>query len=148
MADKDAEDKKSPARKRRVVKKAPETIREKRAKAADTAPKKRRVRAAAAKAKKPVGTAGKTVAKAFRPFSFLLKPFKTKPARFVGRILKKILLIEYFKNSWKELRMVTWPDRRKTAQLTLAVFIFAGVLALFITTLDYGLDKVFKQLLT
>ena len=39
----------------------------------------------------------KILVKIFRPFRFLLKPFKTKPFKFVGRVFKKILLIDYFK---------------------------------------------------
>ncbi len=139
-----AEDKQ---KKRRVVKKS-ETVREKRAKAAESTPKKRRVKQAASQANKPVKAAGRAAARIAGPFSFLLRPFKTKPFRFVGRILYKILGIGYFANSWKELRLVEWPKRGETAKLTLAVFVFAAAISGFIAILDYGLDKVFKQLLT
>lgn len=139
-----AEDKQ---KKRRVVKKS-ETVREKRAKAAESTPKKRRVKQAASQANKPVKAAGRAAARIAGPFSFLLRPFRTKPFRFVGRILYKILGIGYFMNSWKELRLVEWPKRGETAKLTLAVFVFAAAIAGFIAILDYGLDKVFKQLLT
>jgi preprotein translocase SecE subunit len=135
-------------KKRRVVKKAPETIREQRAKAADTPPKKRRVHQAVGKAKQPVGKVGKAIAKLFRPLGFLLWPFKTKPARFVGRILSKVLLLSYFKSAWAEVRQVAWPGRKKTFQLTLAVFIFATAITLYVTVLDSLLDRAFKQLLT
>jgi preprotein translocase SecE subunit len=133
-------------KKRRVVKKT-ETVREKREKAVDAPPKQRRVRHAVDKANKPVRAVGRGVARATSPFSFLLAPFRTRLGRFVGRILYKFLLLGYFVNSWKELRQVTWPNRRETAKLTLAVFVFAIMFSLIIAILDYGLDKLFKQLL-
>lgn len=134
-------------KKRRVVKKS-ETVREKRAKAADTKPKQRRVKQAASKANGPIKAVGKIIARILRPFGFLLWPFRTRPMRFIGRILYKILGIGYFIHSWKELRQVEWPSRGETAKLTLAVFVFAFAIAGFIAVLDYGLDKIFKQLLT
>lgn len=135
-------------KKRRVVKKAPETVRQKREKAADVKPKQRRVRQTASKAGTPLKAIGRAIRKVFRPFSFLLKPFRTRPARFAGRILAKILLVNYIRNSWKELRLVEWPDRRSTFKLTVAVFIFAIVLSSLVAVLDFGLDKLFRQILT
>ena len=67
-----------------------------------------------------------------------LKPFK---------ILGKILWPTYFRNSWKELRQVTWPTRRETWQLTLAVIIFSVIFGVIIAVVDFGLDKAFKQLI-
>ena len=133
-------------KKRRVIKKT-ESVRDKRAKAADTQPKKRHVHAAATKANRPVKAVGRGIAKAASPFKFLLIPFKLRPVRFIGRVLAKILLFEYISNSWKELRQVHWPNRRETTKLTLAVFVFAISFSLLIALLDFGLDKVFKQLL-
>ena len=81
------------------------------------------------------------------------------PFRWVGRLLAKIghkqpfrlighiLWPKYFRNSWKELRQVTWPTRRESTQLTGAVIIFATVFGLLIAVVDYGLDKIFKQVL-
>lgn len=133
--------------KRRVVKKAPETVREKRAKASVAKPKTRRVRHVVGKSGKPFKSIGRAIAKVFKPFRFVLKPFKTRPARFIGRILAKVLFINYIRDSWKELRQVQWPNRRETFNLTIAVFVFAITFALLIALLDFGLDKVFKQLL-
>jgi len=133
-------------KKRRVIKKS-KTVREKREKAADAKPKQRRVRQAADKANRPIKATGRGVAKAARPFGFALKPFRTRPGRLVGKVLYKVLFIGYFVNSWRELRQVEWPNRRETLKLTLAVFVFAISFALMIAILDFGLDKVFKQLL-
>lgn len=135
------------SKKKRMVKKS-ETVRQQRAKAADTKPKQRRVKQAASKANLPAKKAMQKVARIFKPFKFLIKPFRTRPARFTGRLLFKIFGIGYFINSWKELRQVQWPKRSETIKLTIAVFIFAFLVAAFIAILDFGLDKIFKQLLT
>lgn len=135
-------------KKRRTVRKAKsETVREKMAKASESEAKPRRIRQTASKANQPLKALGKGIALGARPFAFLLTPFKTKPARFVGRILAKVLFINYIRNSWRELKQVTWPTRRETIKLTVAVFVFATAFALLISLVDYGLDKVFKTLL-
>lgn len=133
-------------KKRRVIKKS-ETVRERASKAADTQPKKRRVRATVGKANRPLKTLGQGAAKFASPFAFLLWPFKTRIGRFLGRVLAKVLFVSYFRGSWQELRQVTWPNRRETTKLTIAVFVFAILFALLIAVVDYGLDKVFKELL-
>ncbi len=85
----------------------------------------------------------------FRPFKPVARivtwPLRTRALRAVGRFLAKVLLINYFISAWQELKDVTWPDRRETRQLTLAVFAFAIVFGLLIAVVDYGLDKLFKQ---
>lgn len=92
----------------------------------------------------PVGRFLKRIA---HPFRFVLAPFKTKPMRFIGRILAKILLLNYFRQSWQELKQVTWPGRRETIQLTFAVFVFAISFGLLIAVVDFGLDKLFREVL-
>lgn len=136
---------KAPTRKKRQLKKA-ETVRQ-RAEKAGVEKKPRRVTRAGKAAAKPVKKLGSFIVRLLRPFRFLLWPFKTRPARFVGRILKKVLLLNYFRESWRELRMVTWPNRRQTIKLTFAVFVFAIFFSVMIGLVDYGLDKLFKQLI-
>ncbi len=70
-----------------------------------------------------------------------------KPFRFLGRLGFKYLIPPYFKNSVRELRMVTWPDRRQTRQLTFAVIIFSIVFGVLVALVDYGLDKLFKKVI-
>ncbi len=65
----------------------------------------------------------------------------------VVRFIAKILLITYLINSWRELRQVTWPSRRESRRLTTAVILFAIVFGFLIAVVDYGLDKLFKQVL-
>lgn len=81
------------------------------------------------------------------------------PFKFVGRKLAWVghhqpfkwlghfLWPAYFRNSWKEMRQVTWPKRRESLQLTGAVILFATIFGVLIAITDYGLDKLFKQVL-
>lgn len=129
-----------------MAKKTTQTVRE-RSQTGDKPAKKQRVRQTAGVAAKPVTAAGRGVKKASKPFAFVLKPFKTKPMRAIGRVLSKVLLINYFASSWRELKQVTWPNRKETFKLTVAVFIFALVFGLAVAVVDYGLDKIFRRIL-
>ncbi len=81
------------------------------------------------------------------PFRFIGRPL-TKLKRFkLFRIIGHILVPPYFRNSWKELKQVTWPGARESWQLTSAVIIFATIFGVMIAVVDYGLDKLFKQVL-
>ena len=53
----------------------------------------------------------------------------------------------YFGGSWRELREVRWPTRRVTWGQTLAVVGFTVVLVIFILTLDYGFEVLFKKVI-
>jgi len=135
MAQKQARKETQPPR--RVVKKAEETVRQKTVKTAA---------AEAESAKKPgvLRLTLRYIGMPFRPVGRLLKKVgRLKPFRIIGHIL----LPRYFRNSWKELRQVTWPNRRESRQLTTAVIIFAALFGAMIAVVDYGLDKLFKQVL-
>ena len=64
--------------------------------------------------------------------------------RFILKILK-FLIPRYFVNSFREVRLVTWPSRRETWRLTLAVFIFALVFGALVAGVDKVLDEIFKK---
>lgn len=57
------------------------------------------------------------------------------------------LIPSYFINSWREVRQVTWPNRRETWRLALAVFIFAIIFGAMIAGVDKVLDLIFKKLI-
>lgn len=63
------------------------------------------------------------------------------------RLLGRILGLSFIRGSWRELKEVTWPTRREGRRLTTAVIIFSVVFGALIALVDYGLDKLFKQLL-
>jgi preprotein translocase subunit SecE len=114
-----------------------ETVREKAEKAVTDDAKPRRGRQLWRGFTAPIRLIGRAIAKVGR---FL--------GRFViFRFIGRVLVPRYFRNSWKELRQVTWPTRRESRQLTTAVVLFATIFGLLIAVVDYGLDKIFKQVL-
>jgi preprotein translocase SecE subunit len=123
------------------------TVRERAETASKARPKTRRIRRTVRIISTPLIILARMIKKILRPFRFLLWPFKTRPARFIGRILGKIFLINYVRASWQEVKLVTWPDRQETRQLTFAVIVFAFVFGLLITVIDFGLDKIFKRII-
>jgi len=70
-----------------------------------------------------------------------------RPFRFVGRILSYVLFISYFRNSWRELRDVTWPSWKLSWRLTWAVLVFSIFFGVIVALVDYGFDKLFKRLI-
>lgn len=119
--------------KRRLIKKA-ETVREKAEKASNEDSKQpRRLHATKRRMSAPfrlLGRFGKWLGK-FRPF----------------HIISLIIVPPYFRNSWRELRQVTWLKPKESLRLTYAVFAFAAIFGTLVAVVDYGLDKVFKQVL-
>ncbi len=72
------------------------------------------------------------------------------PFRMIGRGLSKIsrfIVPRYFRDSWRELRQVTWPSMRDTWKLTLAVIVFSAIFGILITVVDFLLDKIFKKVI-
>jgi preprotein translocase SecE subunit len=126
-------------RKVRRLKKV-ETVRERAEKAVNTEPKPRRLQATATKVGKPIKAAGRVGRKEY----YLPLP-KNRVGSFLNR--KQSLLPRFFNDAWAEVLQVTWPSRRETLKLTLAVFTFAIAFGLVIALVDYGLDKLFRSLL-
>ena len=77
---------------------------------------------------------------------------KNRFTHLIGRVLRPVrwvlrrLTPRYFINSWRELRLVTWPSGKETWRLTAAVFIFALVFGALVAVVDKGLDVAFKHL--
>jgi len=81
------------------------------------------------------------------PFRFVRNVLRPLGRFRVVRIIGWILVPPYIRSSAHELRQVTWPSLRESLRLTSAVFVFATIFGLAIALIDYGLDKVFKQVL-
>lgn len=66
-----------------------------------------------------------------------------------GTILQKRVRLtpRFMREAWQEIRLVTWPNARETWRLTIAVFVFAVVFAAIVGVLDYGLDKLFREVI-
>lgn len=52
---------------------------------------------------------------------------------------------DYFVGSWRELRLVRWPNRKQTWAMTLAVMLFSLALGVLIFLLDAGFTLLFKK---
>lgn len=130
MADKPAQPKK------RTVKN-PETFRERAVKASEEGDKPKRSAAPKHLLGRVFRWIGRLLNKIFGPI-FRLKPFK---------ILGRILVPEYFRSSWRELKLVKWPDWKTSRQLTFAVIVFAVIFGVTVAIVDYGLDKLFRDIL-
>lgn len=87
-----------------------------------------------------------------RPFKFAgrlgkkeYNPIKM-PDNKTGKVLNKRvpLIPKFLRNSWAELKLVTWPSRKDAARLTGAVIVFAVIFAVFIQILDLLFNRLFK----
>lgn len=131
MADKPA----VPKTKRTV--KNPETFRERAVKAAEEGDKPTRSGAV----KGFVGSIFKAI---WRVLKAVFGPvFRLKPFKLLGRIL----FPEYFRSSWRELKLVQWPNWKQSRKLTFAVIVFAIIFGVTIAIVDFFLDKLFKDIL-
>lgn len=121
-----------PTKAKRLVKN-PETFRERAVKAGEAGDKPTR--------SETVKKAGGSL------FSPLTSPLRRignfKPVRLVG----KVIVPPYVRNSWKELKLVTWPTWKESRQLTFAVLVFAIIFGAVIALVDFGLDKIFRNIL-
>lgn len=111
-----AEDKPAKSQPKRQVKN-PETFRERAIKASQAADKPQRatVKQTGGKLTQPVRS------KAGKAWSSK----GMRPACTVARPVGKVLLPTYVRNSWQELKLVTWPNWEQSRRLTIAVLIFA-----------------------
>jgi preprotein translocase subunit SecE len=53
----------------------------------------------------------------------------------------------FAKDSWSETKRVVWPDRKETTQVTLIVFAFVVLMALFLWLVDKSLEWVLYDLI-
>ena len=53
---------------------------------------------------------------------------------------------QFIKESWSELKKVSWPNRIQVRNLTVLVFVISFVVGLFITVIDAGYDVVIRAL--
>jgi preprotein translocase SecE subunit len=122
-------------------KKPAKTMRASAAKSRADAAKPRRVRKAAGAAGKPVSAIGKALTTEYHLNERSDKHDKSFFAK------SRSLTPSYFSNAWKELRQVTWPGFKETWRLVFAVFIFAIIMGAGIAALDYGLEKLLREVI-
>ena len=117
---------------RRLIKKT-ETVREKAEKSSDRSDQPRRLQTTRRRAGAPFRAVGRG--------SRRLGKVK------VLHIISLIIVWPYLRNSWRELRQVTWPKFRISLRLTSAVILFAVTFGVVVALVDFVLDKLFKQVL-
>lgn len=102
--------------------------------------RKRRLRNTASKVKTPFAKARQTGKREYH---------LPMPDNRAGKILKKRVRLapKFMREAGQEIRLVTWPSARETVSLTMAVFIFAVIFAAIVGVLDYGLDKLFREVI-
>lgn len=134
-------EKKPASNKKLVVKKRRETVRERADKSAKKSGSTPRIRKLAVASSKPVSKISSVLKKEYSP----LNTGNSKVGKVLGR--RSRLTPRYFIDSFKELKQVTWPTKRTTLKLTLAVFLFSFGLMMLVFGLDKGFDKLFKDVI-
>lgn len=117
-----------------------ETVRDRAAKA-DKPGNPRRIKQATSAAGDGIKTARTFSSKEYHPIRL--------PDNKVGRVLNKPrrVMPRFFREAWQELRQVTWPNRSETVKLTTVVLIFAVIFGGIVALTDYGLEKLFREVL-
>lgn len=125
-----ADDKSRPTNKRRL--KNPETVREQALRTRQTEAR-------------PARSAGvrRTTSRLLAPTKKMGKLLNFKPLRWLSLVIAP----PYLRSSFRELKLVTWPNRKQSRQLTVAVIIFSIIFGVLVALADLGLDKIFKNVL-
>jgi preprotein translocase subunit SecE len=55
-------------------------------------------------------------------------------------------LIEFFQESWQELKKVHWPSRKETYAATLVVIIVVLLVSVYLAIIDLGLTKAIQAI--
>lgn len=71
---------------------------------------------------------------------------RTKIWQFLRRKILRSPFGGYFVNSWRELRKVTWPNRKTTWKFTFTVIVFSAFFAALVSALDYGFDNLAQRI--
>ena len=80
-------------------------------------------------------------------FKKITAPIRNARAwKFLRRTVLRSPFRSYFVSSWRELRQVSWPDRKTAWKLTLTVFLFSALFAAFTSGLDYGFERLAKEI--
>ena len=60
---------------------------------------------------------------------------------------KKAQKSNYFRDSWREIRQVRWPNRKATWKMVLAVIIYTAIFIVALTLIDALFSLIFNNLL-
>lgn len=63
-------------------------------------------------------------------------------------VKERFSLVTYLKNSYNELKKVTWPTREETTRSTIVVVLFTIGIAAFLGIIDYGFNELLDYALS
>lgn len=73
------------------------------------------------------------------------QPGEEKPLKSVFILVRPFVALgRYLRDSWRELRMVRWPNRKATWKMTLAVLVYCAIFIIFIVILDLFFTFIFN----
>lgn len=55
--------------------------------------------------------------------------------------------VKYLRDTWAELKLVTWPNRQTTVKLTVIVIAISALVGAYVGGLDYLFTSILKSLL-
>jgi preprotein translocase subunit SecE len=70
---------------------------------------------------------------------------KGKKGKFFTK-KRYVRMPKYFRDSWREVKKVTWPTRKNALKMTTSVVIFTVVFALFTSIVDYGFNQLVERI--
>jgi len=74
------------------------------------------------------------------------RPSSKQPPRLITQeTLRQVRPVEFFKNTWAEMRKVTWPSREETLRLTGVVLVLSLAVGFLLGALDYILSQTFVR---
>lgn len=56
-------------------------------------------------------------------------------------------LVQYLRETWFELKKVSWPTRQEALNLTLMVILVTTFLAIVLSLMDWAISEVFRLIL-
>ena len=70
----------------------------------------------------------------------------TTVRKFLRRTVLRSPFRGYFISSFRELKKVEWPKRKTAWKLTFTVILFSAIFALITTGLDFGFERVAREI--
>ena len=123
------------------IRKEPETVREKAQKETAKKATPKKFHKVKTTIKKPFNKAAQIGAKEYHPI-------KVPDKKGLRHLNKRVRFVPKFvRESWAELKLVTWPSKSEALQKTLAVFMFAIFFTILVQILDLIFSKVIKEII-
>lgn len=106
---------------------------------------KKKAKASGSKTPKNIMVSTASAIKTF--FAKITSPIRSSKAwKFLRKKILRSPFGGYFVNSWRELKQVTWPNRKTTWKFTFTVIVFSAFFAALVSVLDYGFDNLAQRI--